>query len=87
MKSYTLKITTPAGVLFEGDAVQLSVRALDGELAVMAGHIPMITALKKGECRVYLEDGTIKKADCESGLLSVKREGVSLLSSTFEWKE
>ena len=40
MRSYQLQITTPAGVLFEGDATQLSVRAVDGELAVMAGHIP-----------------------------------------------
>ena len=87
MKSYPLKITTPAGALFEGNAIQLSVRALDGELAVLAGHIPMVTALKAGECRVYFEDGSMKKADCVSGLLSVKREGVSLLSSSFQWKE
>ena len=38
MRSYRLQITTPEGVLFEGDATQLSVRAVDGELAVMAGH-------------------------------------------------
>ena len=87
MRSYPLKITTPAGVMFEGDAVQLSVRAIDGDLAVMAGHIPMVTALKPGECRVYFEDGTVKKADCISGLLSVKKDVVSLLSSSFVWKE
>ena len=87
MRSYPLKITTPAGVVYEGSAVQLSVCAIDGELAVLAGHIPMVTALKSGECRVYFEDGTVKKADCVSGLLSVKKDSVSLLSSSFVWQE
>ena len=87
MRSYQLQITTPAGVLFEGDATQLSVKAVDGELAIMAGHIPMTTALKGGECRVYLEDGTVRYGDCSGGLLSVKKEKVSLLSSDFQWKE
>ena len=87
MRSYQLQITTPAGVLFEGDATQLSVKAVDGELAVMAGHIPMTTALKAGECRVYLEDGSVRHGECSGGLLSVKKEKVSLLSSDFQWKE
>ena len=87
MRSYKLQITTPAGVLFEGDATQLSVKAVDGELAIMAGHIPMTTALKSGECRVYLEDGTVRHGDCSGGLLSVKKEKVSLLSSDFQWKD
>lgn len=87
MRSYRLQITTPAGVLFEGDATQLSVRAVDGELAVMAGHIPMTTALKAGECRVYLDDGSVRHGECSGGLLSVKSEKVSLLSSDFQWKD
>lgn len=87
MKNFTLEITTPAGVKFSGDAVQFSVRSIDGELAVMAGHIPLVTALKEGECRVYLPDGNMRRASCGGGILFVTKEKTKLLSSTFEFKE
>lgn len=85
MKNFRLEITTPAGVRFSDEAVQLSVRAVDGELAVMAGHIPLVTALRDGECRVYLPDGSVKKAKCGGGLLFVEGDKTRLLSSTFEF--
>ena len=86
MKNFRLEITTPAGVLFSGDAVQLSVRAIDGEMAVMADHVPVSTALTDGECRVYLSDGEMRRAKCSGGLLVVSGEKVQLLSSTFEFE-
>ena len=85
MKNFTLEITTPAGVRFSGDAVQLSVRAIDGELAVMADHIPLVTALNDGECRIYLPDGEMRRATVGGGLLFVSKEKTKLLSSTFEF--
>ncbi len=87
MKNFTLKITTPNGPAFDGEAVQLSVRAIDGELAVMADHIPMVTALKNGECRVYLPNGDMKRAECGGGMLIVEKEAVQLLSSSFAFKK
>lgn len=38
MKNYHLRITTPAGNIFDGDAVRLSVRGVMGDLAIMAGQ-------------------------------------------------
>lgn len=87
MNAYKLQITTPEGVLFDGDAVQLSVKAVDGDRAVLAGHIPLATALKQGECRVYLQDGTVRRGECSGGLLSVKKDKVRLLSTSFTWKD
>ena len=87
MNTYRLQITTPSGVMFDGEAVQLSVRAIDGDCAILAGHIPFATALKNGECRVYLQDGTVRKANCAGGLLSVGRDKTSLLSADFKWSE
>ena len=61
MKTFKLQIAVPDGVVFDGDATQLSVRGIGGELAVLAGHIPFVTALADGDSRVYLPDGTIKR--------------------------
>ena len=88
MKAFKLQIAAPDGVRFDGEAVQLSVRGIGGELAILAGHIPFVTALKEGECRVYLGDGEeIRRAQCRGGMLVVSKEAVRLMSSDFEWKD
>ena len=56
MKTFSLKITSPEGDLFSGDAVKLCLRGSEGELAVMAGHIPFATAVLPCECKIELED-------------------------------
>ena len=83
MKTFTLSITSPEGNLFLGEVMQISVRGVEGDLAIMAGHIPFVTALAEGECRIYLPDGTLRRAKVAGGLLSVSREETSLLSSSF----
>lgn len=87
MKTYRLEIVTPVGKMFDGDAVQLSVPAIDGSLSVLADHIPLVTALKGGECRIYLENGDARHAVCDGGMLFVTKEKVQLLSSTFSFKD
>ena len=87
MRAFKLSITSPEGTLFEGDVLQLSVRGVEGELAVMAGHIPFVTALATGECRIYLEDGSVRRADAAGGMLTVTREETFLLSSSFKFRD
>ena len=88
MKDFKLQIAAPDGLRFDGDATQLSVRGIGGELAVLAGHIPFVTALADGECRVYTDDGkSIRRAHCRGGMLMVSKDVVRLLSSDFEWKD
>lgn len=87
MKEYHLRITTPAGNVFDGEAVRLSVRGVMGELAIMAGHIPFVTALEDGEIRVYVSDNEIRKAECIGGILTVSKDIVQLLATEFNWIE
>ena len=83
MKTFTLSVTSPEGNLFLGEVMQISVRGVEGDLAIMAGHIPFVTALAEGECRIYLENGEMRRAKVSGGLLSVGREETALLSSSF----
>ena len=87
MNTYNLQITTPAGVIFEDDAYQLSVRAVDGELAILAGHIPFCTAVVCGACRVYDGNREVRHAEIGNGILSVLEEKTVLLTSSFKWTE
>lgn len=85
MNTFHLIISSPDGNLFDGEAVQMSVRGTEGELAVLAGHIPFITSVKPCECRIELADGSKKTGFTESGLLSVSDETTTLLSDSFHW--
>ena len=85
MKSFLLKISSPEGDVFCGDALKLSVRGTEGDLAVMAGHIPFVSYVKSCDCRIELEDGSEKIGHTDGGVLTVSKEKVILLSGSFSW--
>ena len=87
MNKFKLQIAAPDGLRYDGEAVQLSVRGIGGDLAILAGHIPFVTALRQGDCRVYVEEGKIRHASCSGGMLMVSKDCVRVLSSDFVWKE
>ena len=86
--NFNLKIITPDGVFYDGKAYELCLMTVDGELAVLAGHIPYLTAVGMGECRVYeAPDAPPRRAACCGGMLTVSKEQVVLAPVTFEWAE
>jgi F-type H+-transporting ATPase subunit epsilon len=86
MKTFTLKISSPDGDLFSGEVVKLNVRGTEGELAVMAGHIPFVTALVESDCSVELEDGEVRFGHTDGGMLSVASDMTLMLSGGFVWR-
>lgn len=88
MNTFKLKIMSPDGIFYDGNAYQLSIKAVDGELAVFADHIPYLTAVGLGECRVYTESGAEpKRAACCGGMLTFMDNEALLAPTTFEWAE
>ena len=88
MNTFKLKIMSPDGIFYDGDAYQLSLRAVDGEVAVFADHIPYLTAVGLGECRVYTESGAEpKRAACCGGMLTFMDNEALLAPTTFEWAD
>ena len=49
MKTFPLRIGTPDGLLFEGEAVRVVCRGITGDFAILAGHSNYCTALGMGE--------------------------------------
>ena len=85
MRSFLLKISSPEGDLFCGDVVKLSVRGTEGDLAVMAGHIPFVSYVKPCECKIELENGDEKTGHIQGGVLTVAKDKVILLSGDLTW--
>ena len=86
MKAFLLRISSPDGDLFHGNAVKLCVRGTEGDLAVLAGHIPFVSYVKPCECKIELEDGSEKFGYTQGGVLTVAKDKVILLSGNFSWK-
>ncbi len=85
MNTYQLIISTPDGSVFDDEAVLLVVRGTEGELAIMAKHIPFITAVKPCECKITLADESEKTATIGGGILTVQNDKTTLLCSDFKW--
>ena len=87
MNKFHLIISTPDGDVLDDNVEALILRGALGDLAVLAGHMPMITTVKPGICRILYEEEKEKSAAIDGGLLSVDTEKVSLLCSVFEIQE
>ena len=87
MNSFRLKIVTPDGLIYEGEAQRLIVRTSEGDMAVMARHINYVVPLGMGRATVVDAEGNRRYAACIGGMLSVQNGEVSLVPTTFEWAE
>lgn len=86
MTSFPLKIVTPDGLQYEGQAEELIVRTIAGDIGILANHTDCVTPLGMGMATVVI-DGEKKYAACIGGMLSVLKGEVALIPTTFEWAE
>lgn len=56
-KTINFKIVTPEKVIYENDIIQVSIPTSEGEITVLANHIPLIAVLQNGEMRIKDKDG------------------------------
>ena len=86
MTPFPLKIVTPDGLLFDGEAEEILVRTTSGDAAILAGHINYVAPLGMGRA-VVVSGGNRRTAACIGGMLSVVDGAVTLVPTTFEWAE
>ena len=84
--TFSLKIVTPDGLIFDGQADKLIVRTTTGDTAILARHINAVFPLGMGQA-VVEADGQRRTAACIGGLLSVVDGAVTLVPTTFEWSD
>ena len=86
MNSFRLKIVTPYGLQFDGEAEELVVRTTTGDLGILAGHINCVAPLGMGRATI-VTGGKKRYAACIGGMLSVVGGNVTLVPTTFEWAD
>lgn len=68
--------------IFSGQAKMISVTGNMGELGIVPGHAPLITALKPGNIRVLLENESEEIFYISGGMLEVQPFIVTILADT-----
>lgn len=86
MATFPLKIVTPDGLIFDGEAEKLIVRTITGDMAVLARHINCVVPLGMGQA-VLEANSQRRTAACIGGMLSVVDGSVTLVPTTFEWAD
>lgn len=87
MSTFHLTVSSPDGNKFDGEVFKFDVRGVEGELAIMAGHIPFITSVIKAPCTVWLDEDKKKTAVSNGGLLTVDTDRVTFISGSFEFTD
>ena len=86
MTPFSLKIVTPDGLEFDGQAEELIVRTVTGDMGILAGHINCVAPLGMGVATI-VTDGQKRYAACIGGMVSVVDGKVTLVPTTFEWSD
>ena len=86
MTAFPLKIVTPDGLAYEGQAEEVIVRTTGGDLGILAGHINCVAPLGMGRAMLVI-DGKTRYAACIGGMVSVVNGQVTVVATTFEWAD
>ncbi len=86
-KPFPLMVLTPEREFYSGQAVYVSVNTIAGSIGVMAGHVPMVSALDVGTLVIEPTEGTSRTAFHSEGFIEVRPDGVYILAQACEWPE
>ena len=84
MTPFGLKIVTPDGLIFDGQADKVIVRTTGGDICILARHMDYVAPLGMGMSIVEFK-GRRRAAACIGGMIRVKDGDVILVPTTFEW--
>jgi F-type H+-transporting ATPase subunit epsilon len=82
-KSFPVDLVSVEAMVWSGEAEMVVARTVDGEMAVLAGHTPLLGQLKEpSRVRVKTTDDEEIAYDIAGGFLSVTDEGVTILAES-----
>lgn len=85
-KKFRLQVISPTRIFYEDDIDMVEMKTTEGEIGVLAGHIPLTAILEPGVLRIH-KDGEKKEAAMHDGFVQVKKDGVTILAESCEWPE
>lgn len=85
-KKFKLQVISPTRIFYEDDIDMVEMKTTEGEIGVLAGHIPLTAILEPGILRIK-KDGETKEAAMHDGFVQIKKTEVTVLAESCEWPE
>ena len=85
-KTVKFEVVTPEKVFYSSDVDMIIFNREDGEMGVMADHIPMVVAVDVGMLKI-IKDGMYKFAAISEGFIQITDKGVTAIVDAAEWPE
>ncbi|WP_044469510.1 F0F1 ATP synthase subunit epsilon [Mannheimia massilioguelmaensis] len=80
MATFNLTIVSAEKKIFEGVVKSIQATGTEGELGVLPGHMPLLTAIKPGIVKLTLENGNEEVIYVSGGFLEVQPTTVTVLA-------
>ncbi len=74
-----LQIITPEKIAYEGEVDQITLPTQDGEITILANHIPLVSSMKHGELIIKNDGKEIFLAVC-NGFIEVKKNNITIMT-------
>lgn len=74
-----VEVLTPEGEVFSGEVRQVSTRTINGEIGILANHVPILAALEPAELRLHISETEVKRYAQAHGWLQVFGNKAQLL--------
>lgn len=85
-KTFNLQIISPTRIFFDGDVDMVEMKTTEGEIGVLAGHIPLTAILEPGVLRIKQQDST-REAALHDGFVEIQKDKVTVLAESCEWPD
>jgi F-type H+-transporting ATPase subunit epsilon len=79
MATFHFDLVSPEKLAFTGEVDQVDVPGVEGDFGVLAGHAPVVAAIRPGILTV-MSDGTRQKVIVLGGLAEVSEKGLTVLA-------
>jgi F-type H+-transporting ATPase subunit epsilon len=80
MATFNFELVSPERVLFSGDVDAVVLPATEGDMTVLAGHSPVMTALKTGFLVITSTPGNGRRILVRGGFADVNQNGLTVLA-------
>jgi F-type H+-transporting ATPase subunit epsilon len=78
--TFKFELVTPERMLLSEDAAQVVVPGVEGEFTVLAGHAPVVSALRPGVVSATLGENAAKRIFVKGGFAEVDAERLIVLA-------
>lgn len=86
-KVFKLEIMAPDRIFYVNDVYMVEYNTTEGEVGVLAGHIPMTQVLAPGVLTITEDENNKKKAALHTGFVEITQEKVTIMAESVEWPE